>query len=280
MANRFPPDIDMETPSIARMYDYLLGGKDNFEVDRRACDMLLEELPETLAYANDNRAFLSRAVSYVAARGVDRFLDLGAGLPTSDNTHQVAQKVNPEARVLYVDNDPIVLAHGRALLAGGQGRTAFLNADIRNGADALLDAPETRSLLEGGRPVCVMTVSLLHCLPDSDDPFGLLERLFARLPSGSCLVYSHVVSDDPETARLTTERILSFGTPWGRVRSPQEAEAAFEGLELVSAWSDGREEGPRAVDCAGWRRPGTEPRVRPADPSVRLWEHAGVAFKP
>lgn len=277
MAERFPPDIDMNTPSIARMYDYLLGGKDNFDVDRKACDSLFEQVPELLDLANGNRAFLSRAASYVASQGVTQFLDLGAGLPTANNTHHAAQEVDPRARVVYVDNDPIVLAHGRALLTGSP-ETAFLLADIRD-PDQILDSPEAQRLIDPEQPMCVMLVSLLHCLPD-EDAFPLARDLISRLPSGSHVIYSHIVSDDPEAAAWATEKILSFGTPWGRVRSPEEASVLFQDLELVSPWVDGRDEGRQAVDCASWRHPDRDPVPRPSDPEVKLWEYSGVGVKP
>jgi hypothetical protein len=277
MADHFPPNIDMETPSIARMYDYLLGGKDNFEADRKACEALADGIPELVAFANDNRAYLSRAVEYVAAQGVEQFLDLGAGLPTANNTHHAAQQANPRARVVYVDHDPIVLAHGRALISDS-GQTSFLLADIRD-TEKILSSPETARLIDTDLPVCVMLVSLLHCIPDDSDPFGMVRALMGRLAPGSCLISSHIVSDDPASAAWMTDKILSFGTPWGRVRSPEEASAVFDGLDLASPWTDGRDEGPRAVDCATWRHPDVDPVFRPADPKVKLWELAGVAFK-
>ncbi|ASU58785.1 MULTISPECIES: SAM-dependent methyltransferase [Nocardiopsis] len=277
MADHFPPNIDMETPSIARMYDYLLGGKDNFEADRKACEALADGVPELVAFANDNRAYLSRAVEYVAAQGVEQFLDLGAGLPTANNTHHAAQQANPRARVVYVDHDPIVLAHGRALISDS-GQTSFLLADIRD-TEEILGSPETTRLIDTDLPVCVMLVSLLHCIPDDSDPFGMVRALMDRLAPGSCLISSHIVSDDPASAAWMTDKILSFGTPWGRVRSPEEASAVFDGLELASPWTDGRDGGPRAVDCATWRHPEIDPVFRPADPKVKLWELAGVAFK-
>jgi hypothetical protein len=277
MADHFPPNIDMETPSIARMYDYLLGGKDNFEADRKACEALADGIPELVAFANDNRAYLSRAVEYVAAQGVEQFLDLGAGLPTANNTHHAAQQANPRARVVYVDHDPIVLAHGRALISDS-GQTSFLLADIRD-TEKILSSPETTRLIDTDLPVCVMLVSLLHCIPDDSDPFGMVRALMDRLAPGSCLISSHIVSDDPASAVWMTDKILSFGTPWGRVRSPEEASAVFDGLDLASPWTDGRDEGPRAVDCATWRHPDVDPVFRPADPKVKLWELAGVAFK-
>ncbi|WP_026116429.1 SAM-dependent methyltransferase [Nocardiopsis valliformis] len=278
MADRFPPHIDMDTPSIARMYDYLLGGKDNFAADRDACEVLAAGIPELVSFARDNRAFLGRAVEYVSGRGVEQFLDLGAGLPTGENTHQVAQRANPGARVLYVDHDPIVLAHGRALVADSSG-TAFLMADMRD-TDLILGSPEAQGLIDPDLPVCVMLVSLLHCLPDESDPFGLVRDLMGRLAPGSCVIFSHIVSDDTAAAAWMTDKILSFGTPWGRVRSPEEASQVFAGLELVSPWADGRDQGPRAVDCSTWRHPDRDPVARPKEADIKRWELAGVAFKP
>ncbi|MFE1166649.1 SAM-dependent methyltransferase [Nocardiopsis sp. NPDC058789] len=277
MADRFPPHIDMDTPSIARMYDYLLGGKDNFAPDRKACEALAEHMPELVACANDNRAFLGRAVDHVVSQGVDQFLDLGAGLPTTDNTHQVAQRTEPRARVLYVDNDPIVLAHGRALLGDSQS-TAFLHADVRD-TDEILNSPEAEKLIDLDQPICVMLVSLLHCLPDDSDPFGMVRSLMERVVPGSAVIYSHVVSDDPAAAAWMDGMMLEFGTAWGRVRTPAEASQVFEGLEPVSPWTDGRDADPTLVDCASWRHPGNEPRPRPVDPDVKRWETAGVAYK-
>lgn len=209
---------------------------------------------------------------------MEQFLDLGAGLPTGENTHQVAQRANPGARVLYVDHDPIVLAHGRALVADSSG-TAFLMADIRD-TDLILGSPEAQGLIDPDLPVCVMLVSLLHCLPDESDPFGLVRDLMGRLAPGSCVIFSHIVSDDTAAAAWMTDKILSFGTPWGRVRSPEEASQVFAGLELVSPWTDGRDQGPRAVDCSTWRHPDRDPVARPKEADVKRWELAGVAFKP
>ncbi|GHD20066.1 SAM-dependent methyltransferase [Nocardiopsis kunsanensis] len=278
MNDRFPPGVDMRTPSVARMYDYFLGGKDNFAVDRESADVLLERIPEIIPLSLDNRAFLTRAVDHVAQQGVVQYLDLGAGLPTVENTHNVAQRAGRDVRVVYVDNDPVVSVHGRALLTDRPG-TAFVLSDIRD-IDGILASREVRALIELDLPVCLMLVSILHCLPDSDRPFDMVRRTMARLPSGSYLVYSHIVSDDSDTATWLTDRMQGFGTPWGRVRSPREAAAAFEGLVPVSAWPDGRAEGPRVVDCASWRHPDRAPAERPADEKTALWELSGVAVKP
>ncbi|PRX99679.1 SAM-dependent methyltransferase [Allonocardiopsis opalescens] len=264
-----PVKLDHTVPSIARAYDYLLGGKDNFDVDRQVADFLEKSVfPEIRWLSRANRDFLGRAVDTVARAGVDQFLDLGSGLPTAENTHQIAQRVHPGAAVVYVDNDPSVLAHGRALLADNE-RTAVLSADLTD-VDAVLGDPETRRLIDLGRPVCVMIVSLLHCIPDDKDPFGVMRRYLDRVPSGSHLVFSHIVSDDPARAAEVTEKVLGFGGEWGRVRSPEEAERIADGLELIE---------PGVVEASTWRT-ALDPRRRPADPSIGLWEHAGVAVKP
>ncbi|HEY9409857.1 MAG TPA: SAM-dependent methyltransferase [Jiangellaceae bacterium] len=262
------PKIDMSTPSVARMYDYVLNGKDNFASDRAAVDGMMQVAPEIFQFCMDNRAYLGRAVDFLARQGIDQFLDLGAGLPTVENTHHVAQRVNPDARVVYVDNDPIVLAHGRALLAENENTTVMM-ADIRN-ADEIVASEEAQRLIDFEQPVCVMLVSLLHCIPDADDPFGIVRRLFDRLAPGSALVFSQIVSDDPETAKWLTDVVLSLGTEWGRVRSRAEVERVFDGLELVE---------PGVVDCATWRNPAQPPSKTPSDPNQKLWEYAGVAIK-
>ncbi|GAA4913256.1 SAM-dependent methyltransferase [Streptomonospora salina] len=275
-ALRFPPpELDMSKPTIARAYDALLGGKDNFDLDRDLAAGVEEINPGSTVMAQHNRAFLARAVGFVAGElGIGQFLDLGSGLPTAENTHQVAQRNSPQNRVVYVDIDPMVLAHARALMVEND-TTTVITADVRD-VGAVMNDAGARRLLNTDEPVCLMLLSLLHCFPDEDDPFSLVRRYLEPFPSGSALVYSHTCSDDAEHARAVTERIHSSGTPWGRVRNPQECEAAVAGMELVSPSVDGT--GPaRLVDCDTWRKPGTDP----VDiPDKRIWEHAGVAVKP
>ncbi|GAB3466414.1 SAM-dependent methyltransferase [Streptomonospora sediminis] len=269
-----PQDLDLSKPTVARAYDALLGGKDNFALDRELAAAVEELNPGTTVLAHENRGFLARAVRHVATDlGIDQFLDLGSGLPTVENTHQVAQGAAPQANVVYVDIDPMVLAHARALLVEND-TTAVITADLREVAK-VLDAPDTRRLIDTDRPVCLMLVSLLHCIPDSDDPFGLVQRYLDPFPPGSAVVYSHLCSDDPQHAQDFTQRVLSSGTPWGRVRSSQECEAAVAGMDLLSPSVDGQEPA-RLVDCDTWRKPGTDPVTIP---DKRLWEHAGVAVK-
>ncbi|MDT0303055.1 SAM-dependent methyltransferase [Streptomonospora wellingtoniae] len=277
-ALRFPPtDLDMSKPTIARAYDALLGGKDNFAPDRELAAAVEELNPGMTDLAIENRGFLSRGVQYVANElGIDQFLDLGSGLPTVENTHQVAQRNSPGNRVVYVDIDPMVLAHARALMVENE-TTTVITADLRD-VEKVLGDPGTRRLLTTEQPVCLMLVSLLHCIPDEDDPFDLVRSYLEPFPSGSALVYSHLCADDVEHGRLFTERVHASGAPWGRVRDPRECAAAVADLELVSPSVDGAEPA-RLVDCDTWRKPGTDPVDIPGE-DKRIWEHAGVAVKP
>ncbi|MFW5417502.1 SAM-dependent methyltransferase [Nocardiopsis sp. CNT-189] len=267
------PQLDMSVPTVARTYDALLGGKDNFQADREAAAAFEELSPGIVRLSKDNRGFLSRGVRYVAEQGVRQFIDLGSGLPTVENTHQVAQRATPDAAVVYVDIDPIVLAHGRAILVDSP-QTTVITADLRD-VDQVLSEPDTRRLIDFAEPVCIMLVSLLHCIRDEDDPFGLVRRYFERLPAGSALVYSHLCSDDEDFARTFTKKCHDFGMDWGRVRSPEECSEVFDGLELVSPASDGSMP-PIPVDCPTWRNGDVQPVPLP---DKKLWEHSGVAFK-
>ncbi|GAA3754609.1 SAM-dependent methyltransferase [Salinactinospora qingdaonensis] len=274
---RFPPELDMSTPTVARAYDYLLGGKDNFGPDRELGEALEQLSPGTKRLAHENRGFLKRAVDHVVTHhGVRQFLDLGAGLPTAENTHEIAQRAVPEARAVYVDIDPIVLAHGRAILADNP-NTTVITADVRE-VDRVLNDADTQRLLDFSEPVCVMLVSLLHCFPDSDDPFRLVRDYLAHMPSGSAVVYSHLCSDDSEAASRFTARVHDSGVPWGRVRAPEECAAALAGLEIVPPDLAGTGR-PQLVDCHTWRNEGVTPRLRPQDPAKTIWEHAGVGLK-
>jgi hypothetical protein len=262
-----PPQIDLSKPSVARWYDYLLGGKDNYQVDREAAEALLAIAPSGRDLAVSNRRFLQRAVRYIAEHeAIEQFLDHGSGLPTQDNVHQIVQRFAPDSRVVYVDNDPVVLAHGHALLADDQ-QTIVITADMRD-ADGILEDPEVRRLIDLGEPVAVLFVSVLHCIPDSDDPAGLVKRVMERVAPGSCLVLSHLVSDDPEIRQKITDFTLAatHGN-WGRVRTAEEVETWFDGLELLS---------PGLVEASQWR-PDSHDRA----PDTMEWiEFAGVARKP
>jgi hypothetical protein len=193
-----PPDFDSTTPHIARIYDYWLGGKDNFEADRKAAELALAATPTILPGVTANRRFLGRAVRFMAADGgVRQFLDIGTGIPTTSNTHEVAQAVDPDARVVYVDNDPVVLAHARALLTGKPGTTAYIDADARQTGPILAEAAAT---LDFSQPVGVMLIAVLHCVPDEDKPGQIVADLLAACPPGSYLAITHPARDQVDVA--------------------------------------------------------------------------------
>ena len=186
--------FDTNRAHQARMYDYFLGGKDNYAADRDAAEAWLKIDPKAAFSSRANRAFLGRAVRYLAGdAGMRQFLDIGTGIPTAGNTHQIAQAIVPESRVVYVDYDPVVLAHARALLTGdGPGATEYIDADLRD-TDAILS--QARQLLDFDRPVAVTLIAILHAVPDADDPYTLVTRIMNAVPSGSYLAISHVGSD-------------------------------------------------------------------------------------
>jgi len=227
------PKIDTSVAHIARVYDYWLGGKDNFAVDREIGDMVLQVHPGTVLSVQANRKFLARAVRQLAANeGIRQFLDVGTGLPSGNNTHEVAQAVRPEARVVYVDNDPIVLAHARALLTSSpEGATAYLDADIKNTDEILAGAAR---LLDFSKPVAIMLVAVLHMLRDEEDPSGIVDRLMAAAAPGSFLVISHLASDVQQEAMAEMGRRLNQSmTQQFTMRTRAEVTAFFDGCTLL-----------------------------------------------
>ncbi|MHA6765531.1 SAM-dependent methyltransferase [Streptacidiphilus sp. PAMC 29251] len=204
-----PPPIDTSVPHPARMYDYYLGGKDNFPADREAAEKVIAAGVHARDFARANRAFLGRVIRFLAEQGITQFLDIGTGIPAVGNTHEVAQQTNPAARVVYVDNDPIVLTHARALMAGhGQGATTVIQADLRDPA-AILAHPKVRAAIDFDRPVGLILVAVLHFIRDEENPDAITKLLRDALPSGSFLAISHGTGGDtraPETARAS-ERI-------------------------------------------------------------------------
>lgn len=246
--------IDLNTPSVARMYDYYLGGKDNYAVDREASEQLSHAAPGTQALAINNRRFLQRAVRFLAREhGVRQFLDHGSGLPTQDNVHQIVQRVDDRSRVVYIDNDPIVLAHGCALLQEND-NTVVIAVDMRD-SDGIFGHPEVERLIDLDEPVAALFVSVLHCIPDDDDPAGLVKRVTDRLALGSFVVISHLVSDDRATRDSLTNFMLTntLGN-WGRVRQAHEVAQFFDGLEIIdpglveiSTWRPDSDLGPRQL---------------------------------
>ncbi|MEU5099448.1 SAM-dependent methyltransferase [Streptomyces sp. NPDC020996] len=247
--------IDPTTPSIARVYDYLLGGKDNYAVDREIGDVFKRDLPGSVAIAFANRAALIRAIAQIATTtDVRQFVDLGSGLPTADNVHQVAQRHAPESRIVYVDTDPQVLVHGRALLEQNE-RTRVVMADVRNPAE-VRNHPDTLELIDFDRPVAVIFSAVLHHVNDDEDPAGIVRYWRDRVPSGSYFFVSHFRSgDNPETEEA--EQILQRTFGRGRWRTDAEIAALLEGLDILepgivpaplwrpdtvdSLWSDGGE---------------------------------------
>ncbi|WP_419998606.1 SAM-dependent methyltransferase [Streptomyces boninensis] len=226
--------LRVDRPHPARVYDYLLGGKDNYASDRAAAEESLRTNPNGRVLPRVNRAFLRRVVRYLAEeRGIRQFLDIGTGIPTSPNVHEVAQAAVPEARVVYVDNDPIVLAHARALFTGTQaGRTAYIDADLRD-IDAILGAPELRDTLDLREPVGLLLFSIMHFIADEQDPAGIVGRLLDPLPPGSYLAVSHLTGDlDPGAWQRVTDSFRERGLTM-RVRSKSEIERFFAGLELL-----------------------------------------------
>ncbi|MFC6881261.1 MULTISPECIES: SAM-dependent methyltransferase [Actinomadura] len=222
--------IDVTKPSIARTYDVVLRGKDNFEVDRAFVEQIVRVVPEIYDVATYNREILGRGVRYLAGEaGLRQFLDLGSGLPTVQNTHQVAQAVAPESRVVYVDNDPIVLAHGRALLAEND-RTTVVTADVRSPEEILAD-PDVRRLIDFDRPVGVMLVGILHHLHDDEGPQRIVDTLMDAVPSGSHLFVTHFCASSQESRDAEKQYLALLGT--GRFRTPEEITAYFDGLELL-----------------------------------------------
>ncbi|HUZ26142.1 MAG TPA: SAM-dependent methyltransferase [Streptosporangiaceae bacterium] len=238
-------DLQTDRPHPARVYDYLLGGKDNYAADRAAAEAGLKANPQSRIPPRQNRAFLRRAVRYLAQEaGISQFLDIGTGIPTSPNVHEIVQDANPRAKVVYVDNDPIVLAHARALLTSGPaGETAYIDADLRN-VDAILGSPDLRKTLDLSQPVGLLLIAIMHFIGDSDDPYGLARRLLDRLPSGSYLALSHLTGDFDPAAWEAVAAVYRRSGVTMQVRSHAEVERFFVGTELVD---------PGVVSLPRWR---------------------------
>jgi trans-aconitate methyltransferase len=266
-AERELPQFDTSVAHIARVYDYWLGGKDNYAADREAGDDTLQGYPDMLSSVRANRAFLRRAVRHLAAQeGIRQFLDVGTGLPSADNTHEVAQAVAPDSRVVYVDNDPVVLAHARALLTSGpDGATGYLDADARDVGTILAEA---EALLDFSQPVGVMLVAVLQFIEDKDDPYGIVTRLMDAMPPGSFVVISHPPNDMQQRAPGLAEALAKLSrimvqrvTP----RSREQVARFFDGLDLIE---------PGVVPIQEWR-PDSD-----AEAAARAGMWGGVGRKP
>jgi O-methyltransferase involved in polyketide biosynthesis len=258
--------FDATVAHPARVYDYWLGGKDNFEADRIAGEATIAAYPAIRASARANRAFLARTVRHLAAgEGIRQFLDLGTGLPTASNTHEVAQSVAAESRIVYVDNDPLVLSHARALLTSSpEGVTAYLDADLREVDYILRMAADT---LDFDQPIAVMLLAILHYIPDLEEARQIVARLMAGVPSGSFLTISHAASDiSPEEMAEMIRRLNEHLAEGNHVGRPREVVARFfEGLDLLE---------PGVVKVTRWRPQSTVEATGPTS----LW--GGVARKP
>ncbi|MFJ6726194.1 SAM-dependent methyltransferase [Streptomyces sp. NPDC091281] len=245
-----PRSIDISVPSVSRIYDYYLGGSHNFEVDREAARKAMEFLPGLPKIMQANRAFMRRAVRYAAAEGITQFLDIGSGIPTFGNVHEIAQETRPGARVVYVDHDPVAVAHSRAVLAGNADADVVA-ADLRKPRE-ILAAPEVQRLLDLDRPVALLLVAILHFVEDADDPCAVVAELGAALAPGSLLVLTHA---SYEGIPLPAERTDGLVDVYKDIRNPlimrsrEEIARFFEGYDMVE---------PGLVPMARWR-PETAP---------------------
>jgi SAM-dependent methyltransferase len=266
-APRIPPEINTNVPQSARVYDYWLGGKDHFPADRALGDAIAEALPTIRTQVRAQRAFLGRAVRYLTRdAGVRQFLDIGTGIPSAGNVHDVAQEIAPESRVLYVDNDPIVLAHARALMSGTpQGSVAFIQADLRE-PEAILGDPAVAGTLDLAEPVGLVLIGVMHHLRDDDDPRRIVATLVDALAPGSYLVLSQSTPDFDPDAMGALAAASEQGGIANVPRSLADTEPFFAGLELVE---------PGLVPMATWRPdPGAEQDPR------SVYAYGGVARKP
>ncbi|GAA3205986.1 SAM-dependent methyltransferase [Nonomuraea helvata] len=241
---RAPAGVDPTVPSVARMYDYLLGGKDNFAADREAAARIIQLSPNAKEVAQADRAFLGRAVRAVAESGIRQFLDIGTGLPTQENVHQVAGRVSPGSRVVYVDNDPIVLVHARALLAE-TADTIVVEGDMRD-PKAILGHPQITRHLDFERPVAVLLVAVLHFVPDDDQAQSIVSSIREALPAGSHLIISHVTTGELDNEAVGEGREVYSKTRAGNVtpRTREQIAGFFEGLQMLE---------PGLVSTTDWR---------------------------
>ncbi|MGD0702311.1 MAG: SAM-dependent methyltransferase [Trebonia sp.] len=262
------PDVDITRPHMARIYDYFLGGKNHFAADRETADKILQANPAIRVAARENRAFLGRAVRYLAAEaGIRQFLDIGTGLPTTGNVHEVAQAVAPQSRVVYVDNDPLVLTHARALLnSAPAGRTAYLHADLRD-PRAILDDPATREVLDLSQPTALIMLATLHLIQDEDKPAEIIATLLDALPPGSYFAASHITMEHASEAIAAGQSTMRSAGISAQARNSDDfARLAFAGLELVP---------PGVVLVSEWRAEDGSPQ--PAAAEVNCY--GGVARK-
>jgi hypothetical protein len=253
------PDFDTSVANPARIWNYWLGGKDNFAADRKAAEELLEVMPAMPPIARITRRFLTDAVHRLTAeRGLRQFLDIGTGLPVADSTHEVAQRIAPESRIVYVDNDPIVISHANALLTSSpEGKTGCFHADLRDTGKIVAAAART---LNFGQPVAVVLTAVLHFIPDAEDPYAIVADLMDAVPSGSYLVLSHGASDIQASAVAEmNERYNQLSAVSLTLRTGEQVARFFDGLELLAPgvvpiqqwWNPGQADAPARIDLAG-----------------------------
>jgi len=259
--------LDTTVSHSARIWNYWLGGKDHYEVDRIAGDRVAQMLPIIVTQARADRAFLGRAIRHlVGQEGVRQFLDIGTGLPTADNTHEVAQRIAPESRTVYVDNDPLVLVHARALLTSApEGACDYIDGDLRDPEPILAEAA---GMLDLGEPVALMLFSVLHHIDDTDEAYRIVRHLMSALAPGSFLAINHSTSAiSGQAMEQAVQHWNAVGTPSMTLRTPEQISRFFDGLDLLP---------PGVVSCSRWR-PDTGPAGE-APPEVD--EFGGVARKP
>jgi len=270
-AEQAPPGVDPARPSPARVYDYLLGGNHNFESDRAAVELLKSRASELLDSAWANRGFHQRAAKWIAMQGVRQFIDIGSGLPTVGNTHEVVRRVTPNARVVYVDNDPMVLAYGKALLGDDRNATVIL-ADMRE-PETVLGNEALRGLIDFSEPAGLLITAVLHFVADESDPAGLIARYVAELPKGSYLALSHMTADQkPELAVQTLVEVGLRAAGGGYLRSKTEVREIFGGLEIVPPYAGAD---PDLTWVGLWDR--EDPAL--ADSEGSRWLYCAVAKK-
>ncbi|MET0132010.1 MAG: SAM-dependent methyltransferase [Kibdelosporangium sp.] len=264
-----PTEVDTTVPSMARAYDFLLGGGHNFAIDRQVADQADKLMPGARQIARLNRAFLGRAVRHLVDAGATQFLDIGSGIPTVGNVHEVAQHYVPEARVLYVDKDPIAVSHSELMLAAND-HAGVLRADMR-APESILNSSEARRLLNFDEPIALLMVMMVHWVPDQDDPHGLIRRYLDALPPGSFLVLSHVTADQRQDQISDAKDMIrqSRSTDQLTPRSYADVLRFFEGLELVE---------PGLVGCGLWRPGG--PGDIADNHELNAHVYAGVGRKP
>jgi hypothetical protein len=259
-----PPEVDLSRPSIARVYDFILGGKEHFEIDRRATDAIFAAVPQIGSLARDNRNLLRRATRYlVRDAGIRQIIDLGSGLPTLGNVHEIAHAVDRDVRVVYVDNDPVVLAHGRALLSQ-QNTTTMIMADIRD-PDSVFDNPAVKEFIDFDEPFAVIAASILHHLTDAE-VLPAAAAIRNRLTVGSYLVTTNFLDDDEDRAKDLEKAFLDGGLGTGRFRTWEELRRLFDGLEMLE---------PGLVYGNDWH----PDELTPADSPVHTLFSAGMARK-